>query len=115
MIFVYLILGMMCITLTHGAVKAIKEKKMGDLLQALLAFPFCFGFFIGVISGGSALHHAETEYELYQAGHYYLMSHGDWTEVSRARYLFVLVSEIIGFSTFGLSFFLACFRKCKSA
>ena len=111
MFLVYLIFIMACFSTAKAIIKAVKEKSMKGLLESILPFPFFFCFFVGVLSGGSALHDAETDYELYQAGHYYLTSHGIWREVSYKKYLFVLISEIIGFSTLAVSFVLAIFRK----
>ena len=87
---------------------------MWSFLIAVLQFFFLYGFCVGVICGGSALHNAKHDYELYQAGHYYLTSHGVWTEVSYGRYLFVLISEIIGFSSLALALVISFFdRKNK--
>ena len=113
MFFVYFIFIVVCFSTIRGIIKAIKEKRMCHLLESILPFPFFFCFFVGVLSGGSALHNAENDYELYQAGHYYLTSQGIWTEVSYEKYLFVLISEIIGFSTLAVSFVWALFRKKK--
>lgn len=115
MFLVYLVFIMACFSTAKAIVNAIKEKSTQGLLESILPFPFFFCFFIGVLSGGSALHNAETDYELYQAGHYYLTSHGIWTEVSHEKYLFVLISEIIGFSSLALSFVLAFIRNRKQA
>ena len=111
MLFAYVIVFVVCVSTVRGIIKAIKEKQMSSILESILPFPFFFCFFVGVLSGGSALHDAENDYELYQVGHYYLTSHGVWTEVSYEKYLFVLISEIIGFSTLAVSFVLAIFRK----
>ena len=98
MFMLYFIFIIACISTIRGIVQAIRKKSIKDFILAVLPFPFFFSFFVSVISGGTALHDAKTEYELYQTGHYYLVSHGDWTEVSYPRYMFVLISEIIGFS-----------------
>ena len=97
---------LICLPTIGGVVHAIKNKSIGDLLTVLLFFPFFFYFFIGTIFGGSALHDAKNDYELYVAGHYYLVDHGEWTEVSYQKYLFVLISQIIGFSSFALTLIL---------
>ena len=82
-----------------------------------LVFPigisFFFCIFVGILSGGSALHNASKEYDLYREGYYYLTSHGSWTEVSRQTYLFVLVSEIIGFSSLAIAFVFSIIRNRK--
>ena len=115
MVLVYLIFIIVCFSTVKGIVKAIKEKRTQGLLESILPFPFFFCFFVGILSGGSAFHDAASDYELYQIGHYYLVSHGTWTEVSYEKYLFVLISEIIGFSSLALSFVLALIRNRKQA
>ena len=88
--FIFAVLWLLCI---RGIIKL-------GLLSCVFCLLFSYGLFIGIIFGGSALHNASNDYELYQSGHYYLMSHGIWTEVSYGTYLFVLISEIIGFLSF---------------
>ena len=81
---------------------------MRDLCAGILIIPFVFSCFVGVLLGGNALFYdAECDYELYQVGHYYLASHGEWTEVTYGQYRFVLISEIIGFSSFAVAFVFA--------
>ena len=113
MFLVYLVFIIACFSTAKAIVKAIKEKNTKGLLESILPFPFFFCFFVGILSGGSAFHDAASDYEFYQTGHYYLVSHGVWTEVSHERYLFVLISEIIGFSSLALSFVLAIIRDRK--
>ena len=113
MFLVYLVFIIACFSTAKAIVKAIKEKNTKGLLESILPFPFFFCFFVGILSGGSAFHDAASDYEFYQTGHYYLVSHGVWTEVSHERYLFVLISEIIGFSSLALSFVLAIIRERK--
>lgn len=110
---VYLVFIIACFSTANAIVKAIKEKNTKGLLESILPFPFFFCCFVGILSGGSAFHDAASDYEFYQTGHYYLVSHGVWTEVSHERYLFVLISEIIGFSSLALSFVLAIIRDKK--
>ena len=97
-------------SLSKALYKALNQKKTFDLLVCLLFIPFQFFFFITVLFGGSAFNDAETEYELYQAGHYYLVSHGQWTEVSHGKYVVALVSEIVGISTFIIAFVMNLIR-----
>jgi len=110
---VYIVFILAIFSTICGIFKAIKKKSITDLFLSILPFPFFFCFFLGVISGGSALNDAQNDYELYEAGHYYLESHGTWTEVSRDRYLFVFISEIIGFSTLAICFILGIIRDIK--
>lgn len=117
MFLTYFIFIVASIDLALRIVFAVKAKTMTHLWPSLLAFPFFFCMFVGILSGGSALHNASKEYDLYREGCYYLTSHGSWTEVSRQTYLFVLVSEIIGFSCFAICFVFSiiCNRKQKTS
>ena len=74
------------------------------LNSLLAAVPFLLFFVANVCLGGSALHEAETAYELYEAGHYYLCSHGTYTEVAYGIYLFMMVLEIVSFALCGFAF-----------
>ena len=73
------------------------------LNSLLAAVPFLLFFVANVCLGGSALHEAETAYELYEAGHYYLCSHGTYTEVAYGVYLFMMILEIVSFALFGFA------------
>ncbi len=111
MFMVYLVFILASLSTAKGIIQAIQKKERKELWASILSFPFFFGMFVGILSGGSALHNAAKDYNLYQAGHYYLMDHGIWTEVSYEKYLFVLVSEIIGISSLVLSFIFALLRN----
>ena len=106
----YLIIALIFFFTIKGIIQSIKSKKTFDLLVCLLFIPFQFFFFITLLFGGSALNNAETEYELYQAGHYYLESHGQWTEVSHGKYVVALISEIVGISTIIIAFVMGLIR-----
>ncbi len=100
MIFAYFIFALTLLASIRGVIEFVKKKDVIVLLTSIFAILFSWGIFIGIIFGGSALHDASNDYELYQSGHYYLSSHGIWTEVSIGKYLFVLISEIVGFLSF---------------
>ena len=89
-----------------GMIKAIKAKKWRQVCIYSLFLPFIFFLFVSALFGGSALNDAANDYELYQAGHYYLQNRRTWTEVSYGKYLVVLIAEIIGFSCFVPAFIL---------
>ena len=110
---IYIVFVFATISTVRGIVNAVKKKSIKDFFLSILPFPFFFSFFLGVISGGSALNDAQKDYELYQAGHYYLESHDNWTEVSYGKYMAVFISEIIGLSSFALSFILGIIRNAK--
>ena len=95
----YILIALVCFFIIKGMIQSIKSKKLFNLFVSLLFLPFQFFFFIFLFFGGSAFNDAATEYELYQAGHYYLESRGGWTEVSYGKYILVLISEIVGIST----------------
>ena len=81
--------------------RPVKRVMLNSLLAAI---PFLLLFVANVCLGGSALHEAETAYELYKAGHYYLCSHGTYTEVTCGIYLFMMILEIVSFALFGFAF-----------
>ena len=81
--------------------RPVKRVMLNSLLAAI---PFLLFFVANVCLGGSALHEAETAYELYKAGHYYLCSHGTYTEVTYGIYLFMMILEIVSFALFGFAF-----------
>ena len=111
----YLIIALTFFFTIKGIIQSIKSKKLFDLLAVLLLIPFQFFFFIILLFGGSAFNDAATEYELYQAGHYYLVSHGQWTEVSHGKYIVAFISEIVGISTFIIAFVLNLIRALSGA
>lgn len=100
--------GLIC-----SAIKAFKHKKYQDLVSALLLLPFFLFFFITAMLGGSVFNQAQTSYEHYQAGHYYLMSHGNYTEVTYAQYLVAKISEVIGLGSLALCLLLSIIRRKK--
>ena len=81
--------------------RPVKRVMLNSLLAAI---PFLAFFIANVCLGGSALHEAETAYELYEAGHYYLCSHGTYTEVTYGVYLFMMILEIVSFALCGFAF-----------
>ena len=81
--------------------RPVKRVTLNSLLAAI---PFLVFFLANVCLGGSALHEAETAYELYKAGCYYLCSHGDYTEVAYGVYLFMMILEIVSLALFGFAF-----------
>ena len=62
---VYIVFILAIISTIRGIFKAIKKKSIKNLFLSILPFPFFFCFFLGVISGGSALNNAQNDYELY--------------------------------------------------
>ena len=91
-------------TLAAGILYTLWRPVRHVTLNSLLAvIPFLVFFFACSSLGGSALHHAEMDYELYEAGRYYLCSHGDYTEVAYGVYLFMMILEIVSFALVGFA------------
>ena len=110
MYFEYLVSALILFPFIKAIIDTIKTKNIRDLLICLLSIPFQIFIISVILLGGSAFHDAANDYELYQAGHYYLVSHGQWTEVSYPTYIFVLVSGIVAILTFPIAFVLSFFR-----
>ncbi|MBP3572392.1 MAG: hypothetical protein J6M42_10580 [Clostridia bacterium] len=111
MSFAYVILAAVAVHTVYAVWKAITTKKYATLIPLLLSIPIFVFFVVSVFLGGSAFHNAETDYELYEAGHYYLCSHGRYTEVTYGSYLCVKVLEIVG----DISFEIGCIVSWRNA
>lgn len=103
MLIFYLVGPAILLCVSVYAVKLAREKKYLDLVSLLMLVPFVLFITFAVFWGGSTFHYAQTEYEAYQPGHYYLMSHGDYTEVSALQYGVMTVLEFIGFLSLPLN------------
>ena len=109
----YAVFILFVILTVRGIYRGIRNKSRQDLFLSLLLFPFFFGVFLSVISGGTALNNAQTDYECYQAGHCYLESHGEWKEVSPERYWAVLICEVLGYLSLGAGTVIGIIRYTK--
>ena len=105
--FAYIVLVLIAVSTIYYVYKAVKTKEYSHLITLLLTIPFFIFFVLSLFLGGNAFHNAEAEYELYEAGHYYLCSHGGYTEVTYGVYLCMMIMEIVGIITFALSFILS--------
>ena len=102
MIINYLMFAIFCVVLVFNIIKAIRKKEYAVLLSVFLFIPF-FVFFISYMKfGGSAFNDAASSYLLYQQGHYYLASHGKYTEVTHDVFLYMKIIEVVGIVTFGI-------------
>ena len=111
--FAYVILAAVAVNTVYAVWKAITTKNYAALIPLLLSIPFFAFFVVSLFLGGNAFHDAETDYELYEAGHYYLCSHGGYTEVSYGSYLFVKVLEIVGIVSFVIGFIVSLRNKFR--
>lgn len=104
MILAYIVFGLILIKTIVEIKNAIIAKKYAQLFSTLFYLPFFVFFISTLILGGSAFNNAATDYELYQSGHYYLVSHGVYTEVPYASYLYAKIIEVIGLVSFSIGF-----------
>lgn len=114
MVIAYLLFAWFSVSHIISAIKSIKSKNYFDTVIAVLSLPFLIFFISSIILGGSAFNDAATDYELYQAGHYYLVSHGDFTEVSFGQYQYMKIIEIIGIVTFLITFILVAINNFRN-
>ena len=113
MVIAYLLFAWFSVSHIISAIKSIKSKNYFDTVIAVLSLPFLIFFISSIILGGSAFNDAAADYELYQAGHYYLVSHGDFTEVTYGQYQYMKIIEIVGIGTFLINFILAAIRHAQ--
>ena len=99
--------------LLWDSVKAIRQRKWLRVIGALLALPLLAFFAAEGIYGGSAATDAATQYADYIPGHFYVMEHGNYTEVSsvvfhrmQALETTAMISFAAGFVCNLLSFFI---------
>jgi energy-coupling factor transporter transmembrane protein EcfT len=92
-------------------VASIVKRKPLDAFMSLGFMLFAVFMASGFIFGGTPAPEAVTEYELYESGHYYLMSHGDYRDVSYDIYRYMQVMEIVGCISFAISFILALIKN----
>ena len=96
----FVFLATLAVGILYTLWRPVKRVMLNSLLAAI---PFLLFFVANVCLGGSALHEAEMAYELYEAGHYYLCSHGTYTEVTYGVYLFMMILEIVSFALVGFA------------
>lgn len=88
------------ISLSYNIFNAIKNKDYMSLIIGLLTIPFMVFMTSSIFLGGSAYNDAKKEYELYEEGCYYLVSHNIYTEVSKSQYDYMKIIEPIAIITF---------------
>lgn len=83
------------VLLIRGAVKAFRQKEWLLLTCMLFLLPFLSFMFASVIYGGSPAIDAASNYAGYEPGHYYLVDHGIYTEVSAVVFRRMKTLEIV--------------------
>lgn len=97
MIGAYVILAFFAVYNIYSIIKAIRSKKLLELIGTIFTIPIFVFFFSGLKFGGTPSKDAASSYEFYEQGHYYLVNHGHYTEVSYNVFLYMQIIEIIGF------------------
>ncbi|MBQ7390930.1 MAG: hypothetical protein IJW02_07510 [Clostridia bacterium] len=100
------VIGALTVADIVSIVKCLIEKKYLAALHGALMIPFMLFFVSSVILGGSAFNDAAKDYESYREGAYYLVNHGDYTEVTRVQHQYMKCIQIIGFAGFALDIIL---------
>ena len=88
------------VSLAYNIFKSIKNKDYMTLIIGLLTIPFMVFMTSSIFLGGSAYNDASKKYELYEEGCYYLMSHNNYTKVSKIQYDYMKIIEPIAIITF---------------
>lgn len=96
-------------------IKLIKNKQYKGIISYSFILLFMICWFSSAILGGSAFNDAKEKYDLYLDGHYYLASHGHYTEVSYTVFMYMKIIEVIGTTSifFGFVFCLIEYLKFK--
>ena len=100
MVLVVVLSVLVGVSILAGAVRAFREKRWLEGWGFALIMPFLIFITVTAFMGGSAFNHAQVNYELYQQGRYYLMSHGAYTEVTYGTYILAAVLEVVGCTSF---------------
>lgn len=96
MFFTIVFIFLFLIDITFKIIYAIKSKHYSSLLIILFVIPWLVFFFSADFLGGSAFNEASSSYSEYVEGHYYLFSHGVYTEVTYNQFLYMKIIEIVG-------------------
>ena len=94
-------------------VKTIKSKNKINILYTVFVFVFLIFLFSSGILGGSAYNDASTEYELFEIGHYYLVNHNEYKEVSQNVYTYMKIMEPVGILSVAIILIINIYEKIK--
>ena len=110
----YFIVVAMIVMIIYGIIRSIFQKKIFDVIQCFCMLVFMAFMTSTIIFGGSAfLGNAPAEYELYEAGSYYLCDRGNYTKVSYEIYTYMQVIEIVGIIFFAIGFVMGMVKNKK--
>ena len=111
---VYLLGLFFCIVSIYYMIHYFRKKQWINGLWSLSILPWVAFFIACVALGGSAFNDAEHVFAGYQAGHYYLMDHGVFTEVSADVFHRMRVLEIVGWVSLGVNIIYAMIRNART-
>ena len=114
MTWIYVFFAIFAVSMAYSAWKAVAAKRYRDLIPMVLMVPFFVFCVVSASLGGSAWNEAETNYELYEVGHYYLVSHGTYTEVSYGSYLCVKILEVVGLISWAACFVISLIKHFRA-
>lgn len=98
--FGYFVLGLILVVMIRDTVNQIRQKKWLRVLGAVFMLPMLAFFAAEGAYGGSAAKDAATQYVGYIPGHFYVMEHGNYTEVSAAVFRRMQALETVAYISF---------------
>ena len=113
MIFEYILAFIIIFFTVYRVIYAIKSKCYSNLITLFLVIPFMVFLFSAIYLGGSAFNSASTKYDLYQDGHYYLIDHNKYTEVTYNQFVYMKIIQVIGTVSFYISLVIAVVSSSK--
>ena len=111
---IFLVMGIIFLIIQFSTlIKKIKEKNKVNILIAILTLFFLVFLFSGGILGGSAYNNASLKYELYETGHYYLVNHNKYKEVSFNIYIYMKIIQPVGIFSVLIVLIIEIYSKIK--
>ena len=101
---VYLTSAVFVVLMIHGVIRAVREKKWTDVFYSLVMLPWLMWMTASFKYGGTAFNDAAQNYEAYLAGHYYLRSGSDYTEVSYEIFQRLRTLQVVGMISWAVGF-----------
>jgi uncharacterized membrane protein YgdD (TMEM256/DUF423 family) len=104
MVIAIVILVILSVSATVNLIKSIQKKKLIEIIPAISTIIFLVFMISSLFLGGSANNDAANNYELYEEGCYYLISHNRYTKVTYEQYQYMKIIEPIGIISFLIGF-----------
>ena len=110
----YIILLFIIVVAIVSLIKDILQKRWIACVFDLLIVPWVIQAIMCLRLGGSTYNNAAEAFVGYQQGHYYLVEHNNFTEVSREVFMRLRIMETIGWLCFITSFIFCIVRNIRS-